>query len=159
MCANPFVGALYKSKIMSHVKAMSIHDPSPRNYCLMHFQEILYGRYWDMHTNLWNCEFPENLQWKQKLLTCVNELVSVLSTLMWVKCSTRNLNITVLCVCEFHKNQHRDGHAFLMGVYKITFTFMPSSFSASPPHPHHSIYIPKMADAWQQFICNVTNVR
>jgi len=62
-------------------------------------------------------------------------------------------------ICEFHKNQRKDGHAFLMGVHKITFTFMLTSFSASPPHPHHSTYIPQMADKWQQFICNVTTVQ
>jgi len=116
----------------------------------------------DIHKNLCDCEFPGNPQWKQNFTNMcqwIHICTFQLYCPMWVKCSIRNVNIIVLSICEFHKNQHTDGHAFLMGVHKITFTFMSTAISATPTNPHHSTYIPQMADAWQQFIYNVTTVQ
>jgi hypothetical protein len=111
---------------------------------------------------LYDCEFPENLQWKQNFTNMcqwIHICTHQVFCLMWVKCTIRNLNIIVLSICEFHKNQHKDGHAFLTGVHKITFMFMSAAFSAFSPNPHNSTYTPQTADAWQQVICNVTTVQ
>ena len=96
----------------------------------------------DIHKNLWDCEFPENLQWKQNfpnMCQWIHICTLQVNCLMWVKCSIRNVNIIVLSICEFHKIQHNDGQAFLMGVHKITFTFHVNSCfcnSHKPPPLH-----------------------
>lgn len=90
----------------------------------------------------------------------VDKFLSVLSRII-VRSGqslTRDLNIMLLRTCEFHQNLHRAGHTVFWGVNGITFTCVPTFFSASPPHPCHSTTSPHLAEAWQYLVSTVTAV-
>jgi len=66
--------------------------------------------------------FPENLQWKQNV-TNMCQWIYICTfqvyCLMWVKCSIRNLNTTVLGICEFQKISVRMVMPFLWVYIKL----------------------------------------
>jgi hypothetical protein len=50
----------------------------------------------------------------------LNKFLCVISTFfiqLGVKFDTRNLHIMLLSICEFHENQHREGHTILLFEY------------------------------------------
>jgi hypothetical protein len=72
-------------------------------------------------------------------------LWSDMNLYLYVQCLLSNLG-KIQCklsehnTVEFHENRHREGHTFLMGVNKITFTCVLISL-ASPSHPYCLTYI------------------
>jgi len=42
-----------------------------------------------------------------------------------MKLDIRDLHITLLSICDFHENWHREGRNFLVGVNEITVMFVP----------------------------------
>jgi hypothetical protein len=66
---------------------------------------------------------------------------------IWVKFSTKNVNIMLMSNFEFWKNQCREGQTYLVSNNKTTLTHVLTPFSASPPHSHHSSIIPHLAKA------------